>query len=191
MLGSNGSVVPRFQEQIAQGGPVTVTHPHMVRFFMTIPEAVRLVLHASSHALAHLSERGKIMVLDMGEPVRIADLAERMIQLAGFRPHKDIEIVYSGLRPGEKLFEELFDPSEVQDGRTEEGYVVASPRVIDKPLLMRTLSGIEAAAASENAMRAVELLSHIVPEYRRNGVETAAPAGATGPLGEQTSNDTL
>ena len=191
VLGSNGSVVPRFQEQIAQGGPVTVTHPHMVRFFMTIPEAVRLVLHASSHALAHLSERGKIMVLDMGEPVRIADLAERMIQLAGFRPHKDIEIVYSGLRPGEKLFEELFDPSEVQDGRTEEGYVVASPRVIDKPLLMRTLSGIEAAAASENAMRAVELLSHIVPEYRRNGVETAAPAGATGPLGEQTSNDTL
>ena len=79
----------------------------------------------------------------------------------------------------------------MQDGRTEEGYVVASPRVIDKPLLMRTLSGIEAAAASENAMRAVELLSHIVPEYRRNGVETAAPAGATGPLGEQTSNDTL
>ena len=191
VLGSNGSVVPRFQEQIAQGGPVTVTHPHMVRFFMTIPEAVRLVLHASAHALAHLSERGKIMVLDMGEPVRIADLAERMIQLAGFRPHKDIEIVYSGLRPGEKLYEELFDPSEVQDGRTEEGYVVASPRVIDKPLLMRTLSGIEAAAASENAMRAVELLSHIVPEYRRNGVETTAPAEATAASSEQTTKDTV
>ena len=79
---------------------MTVTHPHMVRFFMTIPEAVRLVLHASSHALAHLSERGKIMVLDMGEPVRIADLAERMIQLAGFRPHKDIEIVYIGPQAG-------------------------------------------------------------------------------------------
>ncbi len=98
VLGSNGSVVPRFREQIANGGPVTVTHPHMVRFFMTIPEAVRLVLHASAHALQHLSDRGKIMVLDMGEPVRIADLAERMIQLAGFRPHEDIEIVYTGLQ---------------------------------------------------------------------------------------------
>jgi FlaA1/EpsC-like NDP-sugar epimerase len=166
VLGSNGSVVPRFQEQIANGGPVTVTHPNMVRFFMTIPEAVRLVLHASAHALRHHSDRGKIMVLDMGEPVRIADLAERMIQLAGFRPHTDIEIVFTGLRPGEKLYEELFDPSEAQDGLTDEGYVIASPRVIDKGLLHRTLSGIETAAGNENPVRALELLSHIVPEYR-------------------------
>ena len=85
VLGSNGSVVPRFQEQIASGGPVTVTHPQIVRFFMTIPEAVRLVLHASAHALRRQEERGKIMVLDMGEPVRIVDLAERMIQLAGLQ----------------------------------------------------------------------------------------------------------
>ena len=166
VLGSNGSVVPRFQEQIANGGPVTVTHPDMVRFFMTIPEAVRLVLHASAHALRHHSDRGKIMVLDMGKPVRIADLAERMIQLAGFRPRTDIEIVFTGLRPGEKLFEELFDPSEALDGRTDEGYVIASPRVIDKGLLHRTLSGIETAAADENSVRAVELLSHVVPEYK-------------------------
>ena len=141
VLGSNGSVVPRFQEQIATGGPVTVTHPNMVRFFMTIPEAVRLVLHASAHALRRQSDRGKIMVLDMGEPVRIADLAERMIQLAGYRPYSDIEIVFTGLRPGEKLYEELFDRSEAQDSTTEEGYVIASPRIIDSALLHRTLSG--------------------------------------------------
>ena len=174
VLGSNGSVVPRFQEQIANGGPVTVTHPNMVRFFMTIPEAVRLVLHASAHALRHHADRGKIMVLDMGEPVRIADLAERMIQLAGFKPHTDIEIVFTGLRPGEKLFEELFDPSEAQGGRTDEGYVIASPRVIDKGLLHRTLSGIETAAGNENSVRAVELLSHIVPEYTATHPDEAA-----------------
>lgn len=179
VLGSNGSVVPRFQEQIANGGPVTVTHPNMVRFFMTIPEAVRLVLHASAHALRHHSDRGKIMVLDMGEPVRIADLAERMIQLAGFRPHTDIEIVFSGLRPGEKLYEELFDPSEAQDGRTNEGYMIASPRVFDKSLLHRTLSGIESAAGQENSARAVELLSHIVPEYNATHPDVAACLSST------------
>ena len=135
VLGSNGSVVPRFQEQIASGGPLTVTHPQMVRFFMTIPEAVRLVLHASAQAQGRQEERGKIMVLDMGEPVRIVHLAERMIQLAGLKPYADIDIVFSGLRSGEKLYEELFDPSEVQSEVTEDGYVIASPRVIDRPLL--------------------------------------------------------
>lgn len=168
VLGSNGSVVPRFQQQIALGGPVTVTHPHIVRYFMTIPEAVRLVLHASAHALRSQSERGKIMVLDMGKPVRIVDLAERMIQLAGHRPHTEIEIVFTGLRPGEKLYEELFDPSEIQDGRTDEGYVVASPRMIDISLLHRTFSGIEAAIGREDYVRAIELLSHVVPEYKKN-----------------------
>lgn len=166
VLGSNGSVVPRFQEQIAAGGPVTVTHPHIVRYFMTIPEAVRLVLHASAHALARKTPRGKIMVLDMGKPVRIVDMAERMIQLAGFRPHVDIEIAFTGLRPGEKLFEELFDPSEVPDGRTEEGYVIASPRVIDRQLLNRTVDEIDLSAEREDWARAVKLLCHIVPEYR-------------------------
>lgn len=168
VLGSNGSVVPRFTEQIAAGGPVTVTHPHIVRYFMTIPEAVRLVLHASARALGRRTERGKIMVLDMGKPVRIVDLAERMIQLAGFKPRVDIDIVFTGLRPGEKLFEELFDPSEVQDGKTDEGYVVASPRIIDKALLDRALAGLEAAVAQEDRTRALEFLFHIVPEYRKD-----------------------
>jgi len=169
VLGSNGSVVPRFQEQIAAGGPVTVTHPDVVRFFMTIPEAVQLVLHACAHALQHQNQRGKIMVLDMGKPVRIVDLAERMIQLAGYKPRVDIEISFVGLRPGEKLFEELFDPSEVQDERTQDGYVIAAPRIMDKALLHRTLAGLEAAIELEDAERAVELLAHLVPEYGRSG----------------------
>ena len=166
VLGSNGSVVPRFREQIAAGGPVTVTHQHIVRYFMTIPEAVRLVLHASAHALRKKAQRGKIMVLDMGEPVRIVHLAERMIQLAGLKPYVDVNIVFTGLRPGEKLYEELFDPSEVQDERTEEGYVIAAPRVIDKVLLAKTIAELEFATAKEDQVRALELLSHIVPEYR-------------------------
>ena len=170
VLGSNGSVVPRFQEQIAAGGPITVTHPHIVRYFMTIPEAVRLVLHASARALVRHSERGKIMVLDMGKPVRIVDLAERMIQLAGFK-RSEIDIVFTGLRPGEKLYEELFDPSEVQDGDTTDGFVVASPRVIDKALLLRTLGELEGATQREDAARAIELLSHIVPEYKPAAVD--------------------
>ena len=165
VLGSNGSVVPRFQEQIASGGPLTVTHPQVVRFFMTIPEAVRLVLHASAHAQRRQKERGKIMVLDMGEPVRIVHLAERMIQLAGLKPYVDIDIVFTGLRPGEKLYEELFDPSEVQSEVTADGYVVASPRVIDKLLLEKSLAELEQAVLNEDEKRAIELLSHIVPEY--------------------------
>ncbi|MEZ4238646.1 MAG: nucleoside-diphosphate sugar epimerase/dehydratase [Myxococcota bacterium] len=102
VLGSNGSVIPRFREQIARGGPVTVTHPEMVRYFMTIPEASQLVLQAGA-----MGRSGEIYILDMGEPVRIVSLAEDLIRLSGLKPHKDIEIVYSGIRPGEKLFEEI------------------------------------------------------------------------------------
>ncbi|WP_315919349.1 nucleoside-diphosphate sugar epimerase/dehydratase [Mesorhizobium sp. SP-1A] len=167
VLGSNGSVVPRFQDQIAKGGPITVTHPDIVRFFMTIPEAVRLVLNASAHRSGDAQERGKILVLDMGNPVRIVDLAERMIQLAGLKPYGDIDIVFTGLRPGEKLYEELFDPSEVYHRHDEDDYFIASPRVIDKVLLHKTLATLQEAVAREDKMRVVELLHHIVPEYRR------------------------
>lgn len=166
VLGSNGSVVPRFQKQIEAGGPVTVTHPNMMRFFMTIPEAVSLVLHACAHAENSQTERGKIMVLDMGKPVRIADLAARMVQLAGFRPGTDIDIVYSGLRPGEKMVEELFDPSEVPGGRTEEGYMLAAPRFADRKLLSETFRKIEEHAEAQQTERAMRLLEHVVPEYR-------------------------
>jgi O-antigen biosynthesis protein WbqV len=176
VLGSNGSVVPRFQEQIAAGGPVTVTHPNIVRYFMTIPEAVCLVLQASANALRQNSDRGTIMVLDMGKPVRIVDLAERMIQLAGYKPRTDIEIVFTGLRPGEKLYEELFDPGEIVAGRTEEGYMIASPRVMDKAFLVRTLDRIKTATATEDNAKAIELLSLLVPEYHKPRVDGTAVA---------------
>jgi O-antigen biosynthesis protein WbqV len=178
VLGSNGSVVPRFKEQIAAGGPVTVTHPDIIRFFMTIPEAVRLVLNASSHALHRKAERGKIMVLDMGKPVRILHLAERMIQLAGFKPHTDIEIVFTGLRPGEKLYEELFDKSEVREETPHDGYFVASPRVIDRMLLNKSVAEVEAAVVREDTERALSILRHIVPEFTpRDGRDDLPGAG--------------
>ena len=107
VLGSNGSVIPRFRDQIAKGGPVTVTHPDIIRYFMTIPEACRLVLEAGT-----MGKGGEIFIFDMGEPVKIADLAKRMIELSGLQGDKDIEIKYTGLRPGEKLYEELLSNKE-------------------------------------------------------------------------------
>jgi len=169
VLGSNGSVVPRFREQIAAGGPVTVTHPDIVRYFMTIPEAVTLVLRASANALARSVQRGGIMVLDMGKPVRIADLAERMIQLAGYRPHTDINIVFTGLRPGEKLYEELFDPAEAPDMEVKDGYVIASPRATDRQSLDLALKTMEMHVSREELASALDLLASIVPEYRNAG----------------------
>ncbi len=165
VIGSNGSVVPRFQEQIARGGPVTVTHPEIVRYFMSIPEAVRLVLQASGHGLRARNERGKILVLDMGKPVSIVDLATKMIQLAGLRPGVDIKIEFTGLRPGEKLYEELFDDSEVIIPVSDQNYSIAMPRAINEKILQKTLADIRVAAAAEDRDAALKLLRHIVPEY--------------------------
>ena len=123
VLGSNGSVIPRFRDQIAKGGPVTVTHPDIIRYFMTIPEACRLVLEAGT-----MGKGGEIFIFDMGEPVKIADLAKRMIELSGLQVDKDIEIKYTGLRPGEKLYEELLSNKENTKETPHEKIRVAAVR---------------------------------------------------------------
>jgi FlaA1/EpsC-like NDP-sugar epimerase len=175
VLGSNGSVVPRFASQIAKGGPVTVTHPKIMRFFMTIPEAVTLVLQSSAHGEHASSERGKILVLNMGKPVLIAELAQRMIQLAGLRPGIDIQIEYTGLRPGEKLYEELFDPSEVEAGSESDSYLVVSPRFVEQSVLEGALQDMETHASKDELRLVMNLLKRIVPEFRRNGEPSLHP----------------
>lgn len=173
VLGSNGSVVPRFRDQIAKGGPITVTHPQVVRFFMTIPEAVRLVLNASAD---EHGEPGSIMILDMGNPVKIVDLATRMIQLAGYRPHIDIDIVFTGLQPGEKLHEELIDKLEIGQRRQESHYLfVSSPGIIETRVISKTLRALEEAVSNENVDRSLTLLAHIVPDFRAPSAESIIP----------------
>lgn len=159
VLGSNGSVIPLFKRQLEAGGPLTVTHPDIIRYFMTIPEAVRLILQAMSFA-----EGGEIFILDMGEPVKILDLARNFIRLSGLEPHKDVEIVFSGLRPGEKLFEELL--------MDEEGITKTSSKkiFIGKPNNM-TFQEVNAALnylhnAIESGMDLRQALHDVVPTYR-------------------------
>ena len=177
VLGSTGSVVPLFARQLAAGGPLTVTHPDVSRFFMTVREAVELVLQAA--ALAPQPEtsefRGKICVLDMGEPVRIVDLAEQMIRLAGLRPGRDIEIEFVGLRPGEKLHEELFHPDEPLMRTKSPAIRLAAPRTADYGVLARSIDEIEEAARQRREERMLQLLERLVPEYRRQSPE---PLGA-------------
>jgi len=181
VLGSNGSVVPLFRRQLERGGPLTVTHPDMQRYFMTVPEAVGLVLEASvrgveaEQATADLLRHGGIFVLDMGRPVRIVDLARQMIRLAGLRPEEDVAIRFTGLRPGEKLTEELFHGREppVQTGYP--GLLMATPRTADRTQVTRAIEAIEAACRSGDAAEAVRLLRALVPEFDHNA-EGAAPA---------------
>ena len=173
VLGSTGSVVPLFARQLAAGGPLTVTHPEITRFFMTVREAVELVLQAA--ALSPGSEmsdgRGKICVLDMGEPVKIVDLAEQMIRLAGLRPDRDIKIEFIGLRVGEKLHEELFHPAEPLMPTKSPAIRLAAPRTADYGLLARSIDEIEEAARNRREERMLQLLERLVPEYRRRPSE--------------------
>lgn len=141
VLGSRGSVIPVFKQQILAGGPVTVTHPDMTRYFMTIPEASQLVMQAAGHG-----ENGEIYILDMGEPVRIVDLAKDLIKLSGFEAETDIAIVYSGIRPGEKLYEELMTDEEKGRATAHEKIFVAKPSLLEVEALERTVHILQEAA---------------------------------------------
>jgi len=160
VLGSNGSVIPRFQEQIEKGGPITVTHPEVVRYFMSIPEACRLVLEAGS-----FGNNGEIYVFDMGEPVRIADLAERMVELAGLVPNKDIQIKYTGLRPGEKLFEELLSSNENTIDTHHPKIKIALVERYDLRTTIKNLNELIAIAQTMDAEATLRKMKAIVPEY--------------------------
>jgi FlaA1/EpsC-like NDP-sugar epimerase len=158
VLGSTGSVIPRFREQIAQGGPVTVTHPEITRYFMSIPEAAQLVLQAGL-----MGEGGEIFVLDMGEPVRIVDLARDMIRLSGLS-EDDIKIVFTGLRPGEKLFEEVLADSEQTLATPHPKVRIARARSVDGGWLDALIAWLQQTAAPEDR-EVRSALARWVPEY--------------------------
>ena len=160
VLGSNGSVIPIFQRQIARGGPVTVTHPDMTRFFMTIPEAASLVLQAGSYARG-----GEIFILDMGEPVRIDDLARKMICLAGYKPGVDIKIQYTGLRPGEKLYEEKLMAEEGIRKTPNNLIYIASPIHFDPAAFLAQIQHLQ-ILAMQNAEAMTEAIRQAVPTFR-------------------------
>jgi O-antigen biosynthesis protein WbqV len=168
VLGSTGSVVPRFQEQLAKGGPLTVTHPDITRYFMTVSEAVELVLQASALGVRPGDQRGKVLVLDMGEPVKIADLARQIIRLAGLKPDEDIKITYTGLRPGEKLYEELFADAEELIPSAADGVKIGKATTVELPFLQKQLNDFTVRlreGLDEN--QSVAKLQELVPEFKR------------------------
>jgi FlaA1/EpsC-like NDP-sugar epimerase len=160
VLGSNGSVIPLFRKQIADGGPVTVTDPDVTRFFMTIPEACRLVLEAGA-----MGKGGEIFVFDMGAPVRIIDLAEKMIRLSGKEPGRDIAITITGLRPGEKRFEELLASAENTLPTHHPRILIGRTREVDPALVQRTVDELIAAAERGDAAACLAGMRSLVPEY--------------------------
>jgi FlaA1/EpsC-like NDP-sugar epimerase len=170
VLGSNGSVIPLFKEQIRSGGPVTVTHPEVFRYFMTIPEASQLVLQAGS-----IGGSGDIFVLDMGEPVRITELAEELIRLSGLVPYEDIDIAFTGLRPGEKLFEELLIEGEGIRLTTHDKIRVLAPVNVDAAVIAGELKQLLAAAANNDIDALMAALSRLVPEFAPVNHYSAAP----------------
>jgi FlaA1/EpsC-like NDP-sugar epimerase len=162
VLGSRGSVIPIFQEQIKKGGPVTITHPDMKRYFMTIPEAVLLVLQAGS-----MGHGGEVFVLDMGEQAKIYDVACELIRLSGLEPHKDIPIVFTGIRPGEKLFEEVLT---AEEGVEPTGHGKIFKAKIKKPLSQRTLNEkiekLKDFAQRQDRAGIIQTLQELIPTYQ-------------------------
>ena len=167
VLGSNGSVVPLFKKQIEAGGPVTVTHPDVIRYFMTIPEAVSLVLQACAYARG-----GEIFVLDMGEPVKIDTMARNLIRLSGYEPDVDIKIEYTGLRPGEKLYEELLMKEEGLQETANRMIHIGKPIDMDDTLFKEQLSRL-AVACQEETDNMKDIVAQIVPTYQRKSAAEA------------------
>jgi FlaA1/EpsC-like NDP-sugar epimerase len=165
VLGSTGSVVPLFERQIRAGGPITVTHPDIERFFMTIREAVQLVLQASALGAERPDMAGRIFVLDMGQPVKIADLARQMIRLAGLQPDRDIVLQFTGLRPGEKLFEELFHGEEQLEPTPVPRLSVGAPRAPSLTTLTEALLALEADCTGGRGDAALARLRDLVPDF--------------------------
>lgn len=167
VLGSNGSVIPLFEKQLAENEPLTVTHPEIIRYFMTIPEAASLILEAAS-----IARGGEIFVLDMGEPVKILTLAENLIRLHGKRPYKDVEIKFTGLRPGEKLYEELLMDEEGLR-RTENDRIFVGQQIhVDGEEFIDNLKELKAYADDNDTLKCVDKLSEIVPTFSHNGAKT-------------------
>lgn len=163
VLGSNGSVIPHFKRQIEKGGPITITHPDITRYFMTIPEACDLVLQAGT-----MGKGGEIFVFDMGEPVKIVDLAERMIKLSGLKPNVDIKIIYTGLRPGEKLYEELLSDDTITVPTHNEKILISKDPTLGYDNIDAYCSSIVKAALRKEKMEVVRILKQIVPEFKSN-----------------------
>jgi FlaA1/EpsC-like NDP-sugar epimerase len=163
VLGSNGSVIPLFRKQIEEGGPVTVTHPEITRYFMTIPEACQLVLEAGA-----IGNGGEIMIFDMGQSVKIADLAKKMIRLSGLELGKDIQINFSGLRPGEKLYEELLNNNENTLPTHHEKIMIAEVREYEYDDIKKSIDELVTLFDEQNNMAIVSKMKTIVPEYSSN-----------------------
>ncbi len=170
VLGSNGSVVPLFKEQIAEGGPVTITHPEITRYFMTIPEAVQLVIQAGA-----MGQGGEIFLLEMGEPVKIKDLAENLVKLSGLTPEKDIEIVYTGLRPGEKLYEELLTEGEGIKETHHEKIKVLEGGEIDTKIIYSCIDKLDLASKKGENTQIKSILKELVPEYKQISTNNIVP----------------
>lgn len=181
VLGSSGSLIPLFERQLERGGPLTVTHPEIKRYFMTVNEAVSLVLQASAHGLEARAGVGQIFVLDMGEPVKIIDIARRMIRLAGLQPHRDVKIEITGLRPGEKLYEELFDAAEQRLPATMPGVLGAVPNPVPLEELEALCDALVQAVAADDSAALRGLIRGVLPGYVPwSGAAPAKPAAAAG-----------
>jgi FlaA1/EpsC-like NDP-sugar epimerase len=160
VLGSNGSVIPRFKKQIAEGGPVTITHPEVTRYFMTIPEACQLVLEAGS-----MGKGGEIFLFDMGKSIKIVDLAKKMIKLSGLTLGKDIQIMFTGLRPGEKLHEELLNDKENTIPTHHPKIMIAKVREYQFDQISKQINDLVKLFASQDNVSIIKKMKEIVPEY--------------------------